>query len=206
MPSSGETLTDLSPFPQDLAQLPDGERIQEAFGWAPAAWGLVLFTFSLLLAFQPARLGTGERIGLGSALLGSLVLWSYEVLRRRQPKVLVRRGPTLALSLRGKLAREVGVAASGIYLRHPSRTWGPILMTTLGTLAAGSFLLPGGPATTWGDRITAALAALSFATLCTTLVRTRLFCEEALIPRDGGGLQHLLVRKRDLPRIFRPTS
>jgi len=131
MPSSGETLTDLSPFPQDLAQLPDGERIQEAFGWAPAAWGLVLFTFSLLLAFQPARLGTGERIGLGSALLGSLILWSYEVLRRRQPKVLVRRGPTLALYLRGKLAREVGVAASGIYLRHPSRTWGPILMTTL---------------------------------------------------------------------------
>lgn len=67
-------MSESTPFPQELSQVPEGERIHEAFGWAPAAWELVLFTSSLLLAFQPARLGTGERIGLVSALLGGLLL------------------------------------------------------------------------------------------------------------------------------------
>ncbi len=198
-------MNDSTSFPQDLAQVPEAERIQEAFGWAPVAWALVLFTLTILAVFQPARLSTGERIGLCSALLGGLLLCFYEVWRRREPKTLVRRGPTLALYFRGKLVREVGVPASGIYLRHPTRTWGPILMTILGTLAAVTFLLPGGVAIAWTDRLTAAMAALSFATLCTSIIRTRLFCEGVLIPSEGGGLQHVLVRKRDLPRIFRPT-
>ena len=45
-----------------------------------------------------------------------------------------------------------------------------------------------------------------FAALCASIVRTHLFCEATLIPNDGGGgLQKVLVLKRDLPRIFRPT-
>jgi len=200
-------MNDSTSFPQDLAQVPEAERIQETFGWAPAAWALVLFTFTILLAFQPAKLSTGERISLFSALLSGLLLCFYEVWRRRQPRVLVRRGPSLALYLRGELVREMGIAAIGISPRHRAWTWGPILVTALGALVSGIFLMYGDAATAGAQRLTAGMAALSFAALCASIVRTHLFCEATLIPNDGGGgLQQVLVHKRDLPRIFRPTS
>lgn len=207
MPSSGDSVTDPTPFPSNLAQVPEGERIPEAFGWAPAAWALACATFAQLAAFQPAKLDTGGSLALGGAVLGALLLGTWEGWRRRQPKAILRRGAALALYAKGRLDRQVEAGACQLYLRHPTRTWGPLLMTALSTLAAGSFLLPGGIALAPADRVTAGLAALTFATLFGTIVRTRLFCEEVLVPYAGGrGYQHVLVLKRDVPRVFSPAA
>ncbi|WP_243382260.1 hypothetical protein [Geothrix alkalitolerans] len=200
-------MADPTPFPSDLAQVPEGERIPEAFGWAPAAWALACATFAQLTAFQPAKLDGGGALALGGAILGAVLLGAYEVRRRGHPKAMVRRGSALALYAKGRLDRQVEAGACQLYLRHPTRTWGPILMTGMGTLAAGSFLLPGGAALAPADRVTAGLAALTFAALFATIIRTRLFCEEVLLPyASGRGYQHVLIHKREVPRIFRPAA
>ena len=78
-------------------------------------------------------------------------------------------------------------------------------MTALGAFSAGAFLVPGRLALSNVDRLTAALAAIAFVILCTSIIRTRLFCEELLIPYESGtGFQHVLLFKRDLPRVFQP--
>ncbi len=195
-----------SPFPQAITEVSEGERILEAFGWAPSAWALFFFAFVILVIFQRAELGTGGNVAVSLSFIGGCGLAFYEYRRRRQPRVLVRRGQGLSLYARGALLREVDIAAAGIYIRHPSRTWGPILMTAMATVATGAFLMPG-IALPWSERLGAALAALGFASLCSSIVRTRLFCEEALIPyANGAGFQHLLVLRRDVPRIFSRTT
>jgi hypothetical protein len=195
-------------FSPDLAPVPQRERIVEAFGWAPASWALICITFSILVASQPAKPDTTEIVEAGVSLVAGCLLGFHEIRRRRHPKVVVRNGSSLALYIRGTLDREVAVEAVQLTIRHPGRTWGPILMTALATVAATIFLLPGGLHITAADRIFAGMTSLCFASLCGTLIRTRLFCEEALLPYDYGNTrrsQHLLVLKRDIPRIFRRT-
>lgn len=199
-------MSDPAPFPAELAQVPEGERILEAFGWAPAGWALACFTLVQLGALQPARLEKGEILGLALVFLGGLALAIHEARRRRWPKALVRRGPQVAVYLKGHLARQVEVSACTLYLRHPTKTWGGILYLGGTAVTAGLFVVPGILDLGWPARLTAALVMGASGSLCASLIRTRLLCEEALVPHGRGGYQHILVHKRDIPRIFRPGS
>ncbi|HEY3401329.1 MAG TPA: hypothetical protein VGK03_11930 [Geothrix sp.] len=192
-------------FPQDLAAVPEGERIPEAFGWAPSSWALGSAILATMVLFQPAKLERSEILLAAAALLLALFLVVHEIRRRKRPKVLVRPGygPLIGLYREGRFQRTVELAQSHVLIRHPTRTWGPILMLSLATLASLAFLLPGSIQISWSDRCLAVLAAGFSASLAASVVKTRLRCEECLFPYPSSpDFEHVLVPKQDIKRIF----
>lgn len=193
------------PFPQDLAAVPEGERIVEAFGWAPSSWAGGFLLLAGLTLFQPARLGPTEICLIGASVGLALFLVVHEIRRRKRPKVLVRPGygPRIGIYRHGQLQRTVELARSHVFIRHPTRTWGPLLMLGLSTLLCLTFLVPGYIQLSVGDRLLAFLAAAFCVSLAGTLVKTRLRCEECLFPYPSTpGFEHILVPRQAIVRIF----
>jgi hypothetical protein len=155
--------------------------------------------------FQLAKLGLTE-VGLVFGSLGlATFLVIHEVRRRKRPKVLVRPGygSSIGIYRGGQLQRTVELAQSHIFIRHPTRTWGPLLMLGLSTILCLTFLFPSHIQLSAGDRLLALLAAVFCASLALTLVKTRLRCEECLFPYPNSpGFEHILVPRQAIVRIF----
>ena len=192
-------------LPAELAAVPEGERIQEAYGWAPTAWGLSCLCLAWLTLFQPAKLGSSEAGILAGALLLAGVLFLSDLRRRRRPRTLYRpgQGPLLGIYRDGKLQRTVELARSTVYLRRALNTWGPLTLLPLGMVACVLFLKEGMGGATLGERLLPLLVLGFCLALFTTLIKTRLRCEEALFPYPNTpGYEHILVPKAALKRIF----
>jgi hypothetical protein len=192
-------------FPQDLAAVPEGERIVEAFGWAPLCWAGLLLLVPLVLLSPPGQRGAADAALAAGALALALLLVGYDYRRRQRPKVVVRLGygPLIGIYQFGQLKRTVELARSQILIKHPSRTWGPLFMLAMTTLACLSFLLPSPFQISLGDRLLALFAATCTASLAASVVKTRLRCEEGLFPYPSTpGFEHILVPRQAIARIF----
>lgn len=193
------------PLPQDLAGVPEGERIQEAFGWAPSGWAGLFLLLAGLVLMQPAKQTVADTLVMVTSAGLALLLVAHDVRRRKRPRILVRPGygPLLGIYRSGRLQRTVELARSQVLVKHPSRTWGPIFMLSLATLGSLSFLLPGPIQMTAGDRWLALVAACSFAGLTASILKTRLRCDVCLFPYPGTpGFESILVPRQSIKRIF----
>jgi hypothetical protein len=191
--------------PVELAGVPEGERIPEEYGWAPASWGVGCLCWVWLALFQPARLASVEMAVMAGCLLLALGLFFLEGWRRRRPRVLYRagQGPRIGIYRDGRLKRTVELDPSRVYIRHPLNTWGPLLLLALMALACGVFLREGLPGPALGERLLPLLILGFCASLFTSMVKTRLRCEEVLFPYPNSpGYERILVRKAAVRRIF----
>jgi len=194
-------------FPSDLAAVPEGDRIQEQFGWAPASWALACLCLAWLTLFQPAKLG-GPEITLVAGLgLLALLLFIEETRRRKRPRVLVRAGHASEVGIYrdGRFLRGADIGESLVFLRHPLNTWGPLTLLVGVIATCGVVLKEGLAGPTLGERILPVLVMGFAASLGTSMVKTRLRCEEAMFPYPSSpGYERVLVPKAAISRIFAP--
>jgi hypothetical protein len=197
-------------LPRELAALPESEQIREAFGWLPATWAFGLLVYCSLLFIQPAKAGFIEYLVV--TLVAALALWLivFEFRRRRQPRVMARSPQNLDIGIykRGVLERSVNVEDVKLFLLHPGRTWGAILLLAALSLAFAVFVMPGPGALSTRDRVLAALASLFFASLAASTIKTRLFCDQCLFPYVNARRQErIMVPRKSIPQLLsRPTK
>lgn len=195
-------------LPTDLVAVPEPEQIRETYGWAPSAWGLGSLCLAWFSLFQPAPLASREALLLALALLLAAVLFLVDLRRRRRPRILYRpaAGPLLGLYRDGRLQRTVEVARCTRVLRRPLRTWGPLGLLVLGLVACVLLLKEGLGGVTLGERLLP-LGVMAFClALFTTLLKTRLRCDEVLFPRAStSGQEPILLPRAGARRLLDPA-
>lgn len=195
-------------LPTDLAAVPEAERFRETHGWAPSAWGLGCLCLAWLTLFRPAPLASVEAALLAVALLLAAVLFLVDLRRRRRPRVLHRpgAGPLLGIYREGRLQRTVEVARCTRFQRRALHTWGPLVLLALGMVACVLLLKEGLGGVTLGERLLP-LWVLGFClALFTSLLKTRLRCEEALFPRaHTSGTESILLSRSAVKRLLDPA-
>jgi hypothetical protein len=192
-------------FPADLDALPASACIRQAFGWTAGTWAFGLFVFSSLVFTQPAKPMRNEYIATAVGFVLGLMLLVYEVRRRRNPRVLARfpQYNQIGVYKRGKLNRTVNVEDVNLVLYHPSRTWGPLMVTVMGAIFFAVFVVPGFASLSLTNHIYFALGSLLFASFALSLIKTRLRCETCMVPYEKRrGSEWILVPRKAIPLLL----
>jgi hypothetical protein len=195
--------------PRELAVVPEEFQISEAFGWAPAVWGSVLLILSGLQFVERPEWSKPLWYGMAALFaMGGLALVRYEFTRRRRPVVLVPfpgapGGPQVALYIRGTLDCLFPSTETRFFIRHPVNTWGSIISLTFLSAMFVMFQLPGGKISlTLQERALLGLAAALSIALLSSVIRSRLFCDQVILPSQGRRSRWILIRKKQVKRIF----
>jgi peptidoglycan/LPS O-acetylase OafA/YrhL len=145
----------------------------------------------------------------GLAALGALLIY-YEIARRRHPAVLVPfdagvTGRQVALYYKGILNSTVPPNQVTHYVRNPGNTFGSLLVCAG---FSGLFLILSFPNAkqqplSVQEHVAVSLAAAISIAALASAVRTRLFCDQLLLPKKTGrGRKWVLVPKNQVKRIF----
>lgn len=185
--------------------MPREDRIVQTFGWQPVAWGVLLLVGSGYVAYQPSpeAARAGNYAFCAALAFGALLLIVYEWWRRSRPIVLTPGGDSVGVYRRDRLEVAVPVERVVTYRRHPANTFGVLIALTpfpvFGVFVA--VFVPHDLALF--ERVMIFVAAASVGGIMGSLVWSRLFCEQLVLPGQSRFGHSVLVRRRDYPRVFR---
>lgn len=107
----------MHPFPEQLDQVPEEQRLPEAIGLGfggAALGGLIVFAGYALRIARQGLDGDSAKFA-GGALAVALISGLLEVLRRRKPLTLVPQGPEIGVYRAGRLVQTVTVNQLTLY-------------------------------------------------------------------------------------------
>jgi hypothetical protein len=129
----------------------------------------------------------------------------YEIMRRQHPTVVVpvdagATGRQVALYLKGKLDSTFLPNQMTFYIRNLTNTLGSLFVCVA---FSALFIMMSIKSETVHDRVSGGVAAAIAIAALLSAIRTRLFCEQLILPKKAGrGRNWLLVRKNQVKQIF----
>ena len=191
-------------FPPRLADIPESERVLQAFGWMPGLAALLFLGLAVGMLLSTPGPGANPTMQLGAAavcvLLGAAFVW-LEISRRRNRLALVPRRDRIGVYRGDTFERAIAHNQFTPYILDHSNTFKYFLFPVLLT---GMFLYlsvaPMKRTVETQERLGYLAAGIYFAFSLGSLIRTRIACAHFHIPK-GKGAQEILLTKADVQRM-----
>lgn len=193
--------------PIRIELIPNDQKVVESQGIQPAIFGTLLVIVAVIFPLVDSHPGEdieGVILAL-AAVIGPGLLY-YEMRRRMNKAVLIRKGDVIAF-FRGKklirICRPEEIKNHHMPLATFLSIFIPILLFAIGFFM---FAIAGPPEA--GYRLLNALCCLAMLASCASFIWTRFFCEELLLPatKKQFFLDSVLIRPRQRKILFGETG